>query len=336
MVIVRRYGISIILIISIISLDSFIAVKDKAQIHAEQDTEEIETVGEDTESLKEIIEQEEVTQDKETEDKKSLQKEINGLIEQLAEGDIIDQYKAGRKLKKIGKPAVPALIDAIKGDNKRLRKAAMIVLGQIKDKSTVPVLIEELEKTKDKKMRAGLIIILGRMGDKRATPTLMKALNEESEEVVAAAAYSLGKLKEEKATSLLIPLLSHSSEYIRQTVTKAIEKIGDKSIPILIKDMEQRPLNTRYLIVNILGKIGGEQAVDTLLETLKDNNEYIRLSSAHALSELGNNRGYNLAIQYLNHSRPEYQFLAIKTLEKLGKKIVWDEGKREYVVKPKD
>jgi HEAT repeat protein len=331
-VIVRRYGISIILIISIISLDSFIEVKNKAQIHAKQDTEEFETLEEEAECPKGNREQENVSKNKEAVDEKLLQKEINRLIKELAEGDIIDQYKAGRKLKKIGKPAVPALIDAIKGDDKRLRKVAMIVLGQIKDKRTVPVLIEELEKTKDKKMRAGLIIILGRIGDKRASPTLMKALNEKSEEIVAAAAYSLGKLKEEKATPLLIPLLSHSSEYIRQTVTKAIEKIGDPAIPILIKDMEQRPLNTRYLIVNILGKIGGEQAVDTLLVTLKDNNEYIRLSSAYALSELGNNRGYNLAIQYLNHSRPEYQFLAIKTLEKLGKKIVWDERKREYVV----
>jgi HEAT repeat protein len=331
-VIVRRYGLSIILIISIISLDSFIAVKDKAQIYAEQDTEEVETLEEETECSKGNIEQEEVSKDKETEDEKLLQKEINGLIKELAEGDIIDQYKAGRKLKKIGKQAVPALIDAAKGDNKRLRKTSMVVLGQIKDESAVPILVEELEKTKDKKLKAGLIIILGRIGDKRASPTLMKALNEESEEVVAAAAYALGKLKEENAVPFLIPLLGHSNEYVRREVTKALKKIGDPAIPVLTKDMEHKPLNNRYLIITILGKIGGEKAIHALLEALKDNNEYIRLSAAESLSELGNDKGYELAVKNLNSIRPEYQIVAKKTLENLGKKIEWDEGKREYVV----
>ena len=44
----------------------------------------------------------------------NLQQEINQLIKELAEGDIIEQYQAGRKLKKIGSPAVPALINALK------------------------------------------------------------------------------------------------------------------------------------------------------------------------------------------------------------------------------
>ncbi len=336
MIIRRKYRILIVSIVLAFILDSFPIGKEMAEIHAEKNSNEMETLEpleQEKEYSKDILEQGARSKGKEADDEETLQKEINRLIKELAEGDIIDQYKAGRKLTKIGKPAVPALINTAKGDNKTLRKASMIVLGEIKDESAVPILVEELEKTKDKKFKAGLIIILGRMGDKRASPLLIKALNGESEEVVAAASYALGKLKEENAVPFLIPLLGHSNEYVRREVTKALKKIGDPAIPVLIKDMGHKPLNNRYLIINILGKIGGEKAIHALLEALKDNNEYIRLSAAEALSESGNDKGYELAVKNLNSIRPEYQIVAKKALENLGKKIEWDEGKREYVVR---
>ncbi len=41
---------------------------------------------------------------------------------------------------------------------------------------------------------------------------------------------------------------------------------------------------------------------------------------------------HKLAMKNPNSLRPEYQIIAKKILENLGKKVVWDEGKREYVV----
>lgn len=297
-------------VLPIISLYSCSTVEKRAETRPEQSTEELAALkGE------------------------NFQKEINQLLKELAEGDIIEQYQAGRKLKKIGSPAVPALINALKEDNKKLRKAAMIVLGEIKDERAVPILVDELEKTKDKKLRAGLIVILGRMGDKRATPLLMNALDENSDEIVGAAAYALGKLKEEKSVSSLMPLLNHPNEYVRKTVTEALGRIGEPAVSVLVQEIRNMPLNTQYLAIKILGSIGGTEAVNALLDALKDDNEYIRLSAAESLSKLGNKEGYALGLKNLNSLRPEYQTVAKKILENLGKKVEWDDGKKEYVVK---
>lgn len=323
-----------VLAISGAGLYSVLGTRNTAGDRAARDAGEIEALRGELKELRKTvkrIKRRKSSARKKVGEQENLQRKINTLVTRLAEGDIIEQYQAGMELKNIGKPAVPRLIEALKG-GKKLRRAAMVVLGQIKDESVVPVLIAETGKIEDEKLRAGFMVILGRTGDKRASPILMEALGEDSEAVVGAAAYALGKLGEEKAVDLLIPLLSHGNEYVRKAAVQALGEIGEPAVAVLSREMNRLPLNAKYLTTNILGEIGGKQATNALLQALKDDNEYIRLSAAESLSKLGNASGYELSLKNMNSARPEYQAVAKKTLKNLGKKVVWNEREHEYVV----
>ena len=87
------------------------------------------------------------------------------------------QERKFKELEKIGKPAVPALIEALKNEDSEVRWEAAIVLRKAGDKSAVPALTEAL-KDKDSEVRRKAAYALGWIGDKSAIPALTEALKD--------------------------------------------------------------------------------------------------------------------------------------------------------------
>jgi HEAT repeat protein len=88
-------------------------------------------------------------------------------------------YKGGRRevaetLIKVGKPAVPALIAALKDNDSDVRWWAAESLGKIGDNSAVPTLIEALRDS-PRDVCEQAVVTLEKIGDKSTVPALETA-----------------------------------------------------------------------------------------------------------------------------------------------------------------
>lgn len=114
------------------------------------------------------------------------------LIEQLNSEDWKVANKAEEKLAKIGKPAVPALLQALTGEATRARSHAADALGEIKDLRAVEPLIWALgvSAPATRKRAAGA---LGKIGDAKAVEPLSRLLSDPDKNVREAAIWPLAK-----------------------------------------------------------------------------------------------------------------------------------------------
>lgn len=106
------------------------------------------------------------------EPQQSQEKEIGDLIRELSQG-VEASSKAGWSLFKIGKPAVPALVEALGSEDYQVRTSAINTLALIKDPRAVDPLVNLL-RTCEKGDRYFVAVALGHIGSPRALQALQK------------------------------------------------------------------------------------------------------------------------------------------------------------------
>ncbi|UCD55246.1 MAG: HEAT repeat domain-containing protein, partial [Candidatus Omnitrophota bacterium] len=152
---------------------------------------------------------------------KSIQRKIEELIEQMRKG----RDEAIKAIVKIGKPAVPALITALKDGNSSVQQRAVEALGKIGDSRAVPHLITAL-KDEHCLVRERAAEALGKIGDSRVVPDLIIVLKDEDEFVREKAAEALGKIGDTRVLEPLKQALKNpANQEIKDTIQKAIEKL---------------------------------------------------------------------------------------------------------------
>jgi len=296
-----------ILGVSIIGLVGCTTQEEKMQIW--RNKSDIEELRKEIEELKVIIEKIAPPSEKEL-----LSQRIKRLINQLDSDDILARYEAGRELKEIGKPAVPYLVQSLRDKRAKVRMGAIIVLGEIRDKSIVPEVIKVFEESESKKDKSALALLLGRLRDKKASQVLIEGLNSSSNTIVGSCATALGMLKEEKAVPKLVKLLTHKNKNLRQTVRRALVRIGKKGLPGLEESLNSQDPQERLEVVKVLERIDDS---DYLLEkALNDRSKYIKIYAAYILDKRGNEKGKAVARSLIDDPDPKVSNLAKEILKK--------------------
>jgi len=169
---------------------------------------------------------------------------------------------AADALKHIGKPAVPALMNALDHDWISSRYLSVQALGEIGADA------------------------------REAVPALVKALGDDDEGVRADAASALRKTKAGKEViPALLNALRDDDERVRRYVTIALECIGpgeQEVITALIGALGDGAWPVRGVAAQQLGEIGpgAKRALPSLLRALRDGVERVRTLSAQALERI--------------------------------------------------
>lgn len=121
-----------------------------------------------------------------------VKKEIERLYSSKGGERGYGAYNLG-KMGKRAAPAVPFLIDALKDEDKDVRKNAACALGEIKDPRAIEPLIAAL-KDKDDNLRRRVPIALGKIKDSRAIEPLIVALKDKDNGVREIAAEALKEI----------------------------------------------------------------------------------------------------------------------------------------------
>ena len=99
-------------------------------------------------------------------------------------------------------PAFAMLIKTINGRRSRRKEAAIIMLGELRDRRAVQPLLDLLSRERKTLLRGRVITALGRIGGKESRPTLRAIVKSENErEWIRACARAALGLKEKKKRS---------------------------------------------------------------------------------------------------------------------------------------
>jgi HEAT repeat protein len=173
-------------------------------------------------------------------------------------------------------------LKARKGDKIALGALA-VSLGMLKDKDSVPLLIDCLkDRGLDKKLRGAAAMSLGLIGDNAAKPAILEALRErEDRDLRVDTAVAAGLLGTSDAVTILVDVLNDkkASQFVLGSVALALGQIGDHNAIAPMKAiLEPKTTNgsypdlTRALVAVALGQLSDRRDIRVLADLSKDIN----------------------------------------------------------------
>lgn len=168
-------------------------------------------------------------------------------------------------------------------DNAGARNSAIEILTKLNRRAT-RFLIEAF-KTTDTDARKFIIDILGQFKDRKTIPLMLDALKDEDENVRASAVEHLGSMGEPSVVDALIGILEEGDLWTAYPAADAIGTIGDKrAIPALVRALDNKTL--REPCLRALGKIGDPEALKYIVPFIDDKSKAVGESAIKAIETL--------------------------------------------------
>ncbi len=188
--------------------------------------------------------------------------------------------------------AIPALLDALRGEFFTVRVEAALALGQIRDPQVIPALTEAL-KDKEPEVRAAACIALGKFADPRTFEAISNVLLDDPQiDVRQAAAQALGETKRAEAIPYLMEALRDSYWWYERDqavnhLLDAIAKMGKAVVPSLIEALKDNEGTVKKYAALLLVRLPDERAIEPLSISLYDTHFDVSRASAEALAAMG-------------------------------------------------
>lgn len=213
-------------------------------------------------------------------------------------------HEAASALRRVGPPAVPALLGLLGDHDPRVRELGIYALGLLRDERAVEPLIAALVDAdlavrrqaanwlgrfrdrravepllaafaeRDTLLREFAAESLGRLRDRRAVPPLLHALADRGEDLLVRerAAVALGRLKAAAAVGPLLDAARHGDGHLRHAVMQAFIALGKPGVPAVLALLDDPDWSMRAWAVRTLGYLRRQPVLDPLLRALRDPN----------------------------------------------------------------
>ena len=262
------------------ALDEVVAAVEDANLHADDDADDIAALMEAADGLTEDLENAQAWDDLETREK----------LEAQGYYDCLGHYKD-----------FPPEWAALKEWEKR---------------GNVEMVLLALDSFQSDFMEEHALHALTRMNDQGAFEEMHQMAQKRNKMAIEA----LGKMRATDAVETLVEYVDADSDPALQKVTfKALGEIGDESATqALANKLDMDNDNLRPHAARALGILGDTRAVDPLVDTLaNDEDEAVRAAAAWALRQIGTRRALEAAAEYADESSYILQYEAEKALDDL-------------------
>jgi len=217
---------------------------------------------------------------------------INGLITLFNDNMMEVQAEAVQAMASMGKGVVPKLLPCLKDKRWRVREQAAKTLGELRDSEAVKGLIVVC-RDRDGAVKSAAAEALGKIGDPQAIPTLIKLFKDTSKIVRETAGTALMYIGAPSVEALLETLKDphfvvrcHGVRALGgMTTDYQMGKVWvreSRVVEALINMVKDPDRAVREDATIALGNIGDAQAVDALIEAMKDGTV-----KRHAIASLG-------------------------------------------------
>ena len=196
---------------------------------------------------------------------------VPSLIEALSSPKERARWKAENAVEKIGTEAVPDLAKALKHERVAIRQSAAYLLGEIKDERGLEDLAAALAD-KDENVRWKAATSLTKFGPK-ATPAALKRLEDPSVDARRCAAWVFQQTLDPAAVPSLAKAMSDADEQVRWNAAIALQKIGPASAPPLFGLLRaaETKADLKKMDIWVLEHVEDEQVQKILKGLLKDS-----------------------------------------------------------------
>jgi VWFA-related protein len=183
--------------------------------------------------------------------------------------------------------------------------------------SQLEVLREEL-KDEDEKYRAKAVRLLAQLQVPDAGKLLRSALRDKSPVVRTEAARGLGMRRDPGNDELLTRSLGDSSPEVRAAAYDGLLTHGQPATPALLDRLHGAKGTTRVLVLQLLGEIGDDRALEPLVECLPSQRVEERAAAAAALGALGLSGGIAPLADLLDDPDKRVRAQALRALGEIG------------------
>lgn len=167
--------------------------------------------------------------------------------------------------RKIGSPAVPDLLAALKLKDGLVVQRVCWALGDIKDSTAVKPLIAVCNHT-NWQVRDQAIGALGKIGDNQADDAVMVAMTDSIGQVRKAASVSAGKLIIQEAAAELVSLLGDPFYGARMTALNSLLQLDTQLVVEIVTDsIHSDNKRVGNLCCQLLSKFATDPAIELLL-----------------------------------------------------------------------
>lgn len=176
----------------------------------------------------------------------------------------------------------------IKDRNTRVRYAAVSqldTLGSQDLQATLAILRDRLYNDTEADVQAAAADALGALKLTEAYEDLLQIYRQSSEWLVQFSIIAtLGELGDPRAFELLQEALNSETSLVQTAAICSLGELGDvRAVPLLIPFATDPDWQTRYRLVQALGRLGGEETRSTLEMLAKDEKEEIAKEAKAAL-----------------------------------------------------
>ncbi len=155
----------------------------------------------------------------------SVESYVDGLVKLLSlEDNAGARNTAIEALTKLGDRVTDYLVDAFNTENHDVRKFVVDIIGEVRDRKSLPLLIEALRDV-DENVRASAVEHLGSMQEASAVDALMEILDGDDLWTAFPAAEALGMIGDRRAVPALVRTLQKKT--LREPALKALGRLAD-------------------------------------------------------------------------------------------------------------
>jgi HEAT repeat protein len=248
------------------------------------------------------------------------QRAIIALVNELKTEWGGEHSKAGKSLVKIGKQAVPQMIELLKSSKSDgVQSRVCYALEQINKPSVEPLIqIIHMQHDKNPGARRHAIETLAKIKDTRAINPLVQALIDDpyNSTIVIEALGSFG----EPAVDILLTRVSSTNIMTRGNVLDALGRTKSKrALKYLLPALGDPDSYIRTKAAGALGNLQYAEAVKPLIKLLKDKFKAVRLAAIIALERIGSKKAVPQLIEALDDDDTEVKEHAYRSLKALTK-----------------
>lgn len=168
-------------------------------------------------------------------------------------------------------------------------------------------------------LRSEAALALGLLRDRPSVRELMALLDDDNDQVRAAAIDALGEIGDPLAMPALLERLRSPIRHERARLTQALRAFGARASEPLIEFGQNYP-GYRTVVAEVLAQIGGTATASTLLDWTTAHDPAVRAASWTALATTGiDDRMFYHAVKALNADEPPVRAAAARALARSGR-----------------
>ncbi|MCX6835641.1 MAG: HEAT repeat domain-containing protein [candidate division Zixibacteria bacterium] len=208
------------------------------------------------------------------------------LIEKFTTESSWDRWTVIWIFQRIGSPAVPLLLEALKRPDELVVQRVAWALGDIKDSSAVDGLIGVCHHS-CWQVRDEAVGSLGRIGSARASEAVREALRDTIGQVRKSAVVSCGQLRVKDAAGELVHALGDEFYGARLTAVNSLLQLDTVAVMTVLTDsLASTNAAVGHMICQVLGRIVNEESLMLLGGQLDSSDPARRTHAALALTQV--------------------------------------------------